>query len=60
VDENDHIQEDLELDSIDGLNLVTALHKRLGIDIPEASYPQIATLCLAVVYFARARLKASS
>ena len=52
VGDDDHIQEDLELDSMDVLNLVTALHERLGIDIPEADYPQIATLKLAVTYLA--------
>ncbi|MBE9638793.1 acyl carrier protein [Salipiger mangrovisoli] len=48
--EGDHIQRDLGLDSMDVLNLVAALHDRLGIDIPEADYPQIATLALAVPY----------
>ena len=52
VGDDDHIQGDLELDSMDVLNLVTALHERLGIDIPEADYPQIATLKLAVTYLA--------
>lgn len=52
VGEDDHLQEDLGLDSMDVLNLVTALHKRLGVDIPEAEYPQIATLRLAVSYLA--------
>ena len=52
VGENDHIQDDLELDSMDVLNLVTGLHARLGVDIPEADYPQIATLALAVPYLA--------
>lgn len=53
VGDDDHIQEDLELDSMDVLNLVTALHQRFGIDIPEADYPEIATLALAVRYLAR-------
>ena len=52
VGENDHIQDDLELDSMDVLNLVTGLHARLGVDIPEADYPQIATLALAVPFLA--------
>ena len=52
VGENDHIQDDLELDSMDALNLVTGLHARLGVDIPEADYPQIATLALAVPFLA--------
>jgi acyl carrier protein len=53
---DDHLQDDLEIDSMDFLNLVAALHKRLGVDIPEAEYPQIATLTLAVAYLA-ARLR---
>lgn len=48
--ENDHLQDDLELDSMDILNLVTALHRRLNVDIPETDYPQIATLARAVSY----------
>ncbi|SMX31076.1 acyl carrier protein [Actibacterium lipolyticum] len=50
VGDDDHLQDDLELDSMDFLNLVTALHQRLGVDIPESEYPKIATLALAVVY----------
>lgn len=50
--DDDHIQDDLELDSMDVLNLVTALHQRLGVDIPEQDYPQIATISLAVAYLA--------
>ncbi|WP_278923624.1 MULTISPECIES: acyl carrier protein [Pseudophaeobacter] len=54
--EDDHLQDDLELDSMDVLNLVTALHRRLNVDIPETDYPQIATLALALSYLA-ARVK---
>ncbi|MEQ8402597.1 MAG: acyl carrier protein [Roseitalea porphyridii] len=54
VSDNDHIQDDLELDSMDVLNLVTALHTRFGIDIPESDYPQIATPALAVTYLGKA------
>jgi acyl carrier protein len=50
IGEDDHIQDDLGLDSMDVLNLVAALHRRLGIDIPEADYPRIATLREAVRY----------
>lgn len=52
VGEDDHIQNDLGLDSMDVLNLVAAIHRRLGIDIPEADYPRIATLRKAVEYLA--------
>lgn len=50
--EDDHIQTGLGLDSMDVLNLMAALHRRLGIDIPEADYPRIATLRKAAEYLA--------
>lgn len=37
---------------MDVLNLVTALHERFGVDIPEADYPRIATVSLAAAYLA--------
>lgn len=53
VGDDDHIQDDLELDSMDVLNLVAALHERLGIDIPERDYPKIATVALARDYLSQ-------
>ena len=50
---SDHLQDDLELDSMDVLNLVAALHQRLGIDIPETDYVDIATPDSAATYLAR-------
>lgn len=54
IGDDDHIQDDLELDSMDVLNLVAALHERLGVDIPEKDYPEIATLSRAVGYLSKA------
>ena len=54
IGEDDHIQDDLELDSMDVLSLVSALHERLGVNIPEVAYPSIATTRLAVAYLAKA------
>ncbi|MDF2234836.1 acyl carrier protein [Albimonas sp. CAU 1670] len=48
----DHLQDDLGLDSMDVLNLVAALHARLGVDVPEADYPRIATPASAATYLA--------
>jgi acyl carrier protein len=53
VGDDDHIQDDLELDSMDVLNLVTALHERLGIDIPENDYHEISTAARAQGYLSR-------
>lgn len=50
IGEDEHLQDDLGLDSMDILNLVAALHKALGVDIPELDYPKIATIRLAVSY----------
>ena len=52
VAEDDHLQDDRELDSMDILNLVTALHSRFGVDVAEAEYPQISTLSRAVPFLA--------
>lgn len=52
--DNDHLQDDLGLDSMDFLNLVSALHKRLGLPIPEADYARLATPALAVAYLGQA------
>jgi len=54
LDDEDHLQDDLELDSMDFLNLIMALHKRFGVSVPEADYPHIATPGRALRYFARA------
>ena len=53
VGDDDHIQDDLELDSMDVLNLVAALHERFGLNIPESEYAEIATPGLAAAYLAR-------
>jgi len=50
VGDNDHLQDDLELDSMDILNLVAALHKRFGVAIAESDYLQIVTPAKAVEY----------
>ncbi|MHA6262343.1 acyl carrier protein [Arenibacterium sp. CAU 1754] len=49
---SDHLQDDLELDSMDILNLVAAIDKRLGVSVPEIDYPQIETPDKAVEYLA--------
>jgi len=43
-------RDQLDLDSMDFLNFVVALHERLGVDIPEADYPRLATLDGCVEY----------
>lgn len=50
ITDDDHLQDDLELDSMDILNLVTALHERLGVAIMEAEYRRIETPGQAVAF----------
>jgi acyl carrier protein len=50
VDPAADLREALDIDSMDFLNLVTAIHHRLGIDIPELDYPKLVTLNGAVSY----------
>ena len=43
-------RDQLDLDSMDVLNFVTALHQTLGVDVPESEYAKVATLDAAVAY----------
>ena len=38
------LQEQLDLDSMDFLNAMIAIHDATGVDIPEADYGEVATL----------------
>ena len=51
------LREQIDLDSMDILNLAVAIHETTGVDIPEADYPRMATLDGAVAYL-RSRIKA--
>jgi len=46
------LREEADLDSMDFLNFVVALHDRLGIDIPEADYAKLASVDDCAVYLA--------
>ena len=50
VDPAANLREVMDIDSMDFLNFITAIHHRLGIDIPEIDYPKLATLDGAVAY----------
>lgn len=50
IDPKADIREALDIDSMDVLNLVIALHKRSGINIPEADYGKLVTIDGAVAY----------
>ncbi len=54
----DALRDQLDLDSMDFLDIVMELRKRYHIQIPEADYPQLATLDSCVNYLIP-RLKAA-
>jgi acyl carrier protein len=45
-----NFRDQLDMDSMDFLNLVIALHERLGVDIPEIDYPKLSSLDGCVTY----------
>ncbi len=55
IDRAADLREAMDIDSMDFLNFISALHRRLGIDIPEIDYPKLVTLDGAIVYL-RAKL----
>lgn len=46
------LRDQLDIDSFDFLNVVIRLHDKLGVDVPEADYPKLATLDGATAYLA--------
>lgn len=50
IDPSADLREEMDIDSMDFLNLVIALHERLGVDIPEADYGKLASIDAMVDY----------
>ena len=44
------VRDELDLDSMDYLGFITAIHDSLHIDVPEADYPRLRTVAGAVEY----------
>ncbi len=57
LDASADLRDAMDIDSMDFLNFITAVHHRLGIDIPELDYPKLITLDGAVAYVAAALAK---
>lgn len=53
VSRDQDLREALDLDSMDFMNFIVALHERTGIDIPEADYREFRTLDGALAYLGR-------
>lgn len=46
------LREQVDLDSMDWLNVLVALHEQLKVDIPESDYAKLTTLDAVVAYLA--------
>ena len=46
------LRDQLELDSMDFLDIVMELRKRYGVEVPEGDYGQLASLDSCVIYLA--------
>lgn len=55
LDPSIDLREQVDLDSMDILNLAIAIHEAIGVDIPEADYPHMVTINGSVAYL-RSRL----
>ena len=50
VDDALDIRDQMDLDSMDVLNVVALLHERLGVEIPDADVESVTTLSGAIAY----------
>jgi acyl carrier protein len=47
------LRDQVDLDSMDWLNFLVAVHEKFGVDIPEADYAKLVTLQDLTTYLAR-------
>ena len=50
LDPNENVREALDIDSFDALRVIIAISERLGVQIPESDYDELATLSRMVRY----------
>lgn len=50
VDTTARLREDLDLDSLDFLNVVEAVQQETGVSIPESDYPKITSIASLASY----------
>jgi len=60
IDPEAVLTEQLDIDSMDFLNVIVAVHEQTGIDIPERDYPRLSTLNGAVRYLTAAQGQAGT
>jgi acyl carrier protein len=49
------LRDQIDLDSMDWLNVIVALHERLKVEIPESDYAELTTLDAVVAYIGAKR-----
>jgi acyl carrier protein len=59
IDPDTDLAEQLDIDSMDFLNVIVAINEQTGIEIPERDYPKLSTLNNAVAYLAAAQKQAA-
>lgn len=47
------LRDEVDLDSMDWLRFLAALHQRLGVNIPEVDYQQLTTMDVLLAYLRR-------
>ena len=60
IEPDTDLTEQLDIDSMDFLNIIVAIHDRTGMEIPERDYPKLSTLNDAVAYLANTQRQAMS
>jgi acyl carrier protein len=55
IDPKTSLRDQLDIDSMDFLNFVIALHEALDVDIPEVDYPKLSSLDGAADYLSSQR-----
>ena len=50
LDPDRKLRDQLDLDSMDFLDIVMELRKRYGVEVPESDYPKLATLTSCIDY----------
>ena len=57
LDPAQSLREALDIDSFDFLNVLIALHEKLGVEIPESDYRRVSTLNGLLDYLAGTNIK---
>lgn len=52
LDPDENFRDQLDIDSMDFLNFVIALHQELSVDIPERDYPKLSAMNGCIAYLA--------